>query len=136
MTIWNINLRYDSISVMNAINETLIDRGYFADPEGKQLEKDNITLGMSNKGETAFLIYAYKDTKSVRIVAHHNSNSIEISTGFYDKKTNSVGLKGMTLKSFNALDQKQLLQASNFLEEFLNARKFVKRNSRRRRKVC
>ena len=118
--LWKIELEYNALAVMKEITNTLIDRGYYADPKGKQLEKNVTTLGVADTGETAFLLYAYKKNKAIRIIAHNQTSILEITSGFYNEKTNLVELKDQALKSFNGLDQKQLLQASNFLEELLN----------------
>ena len=111
MKFFSFNLDWDSLAVMTEIKKTLIDLG-FKDEKGKPLD-NNLTMGMNDKGESAFLIYAYKKTLALRIIAEHQTSELEISSGSWNQKTVSKIEK----KNFDT--KTDLLKASKHLEEIV-----------------
>lgn len=112
MKVFSFGLDWDSLTVMNEINNVLIDLGY-TDHKEKPLKK-TVTFGMNDNGESAFLIYAYKKEKALRIVAQNQKSILKISTGIFNKIKNEVE-DNIKTEVFNT--KTDLKKASDYLEK-------------------
>jgi hypothetical protein len=111
LTIFTFGLEWDCISLAKKVKESFIKRK-FTKKNSKPLD-DSMTFGMSNHGDTAFIVEGFDTKKSFGLVVTlpTDKKEIRIMGGKYN---NDASLKAKYNKTFSDLSE-----ASKYFEEAL-----------------
>jgi len=69
-----------------------------------------------NSTKSQFVLYGYKDTLAIRLIAYNEDQKLLISKGIFDRQNKTVGEKGLVKKEFMP---SQLVEASQFFESLI-----------------
>lgn len=108
MNLFRADLQWDSISIMQQAMKVLKEKN-FSDWNGSELFPN---FALSDSGNDAFIIQAYKNKKALRIILQNQEQKIIISTGTKGQKE----VSNIKTKSFNTSD---ILEAGNYFEKLI-----------------
>lgn len=108
MALWNIGLKWDGLTVCQAMLKKLEDEG-FLNWENKKL---SMVYGMADSGESAFILYGRLGDYIIRVYVENEAEQIRIAQGHIEAP------KPERKSKFSSKNQ---LAASEFFEECVKA---------------